>query len=66
MLQSRSLRRWQGVANVGNSGYGGSHEVHPYAPFTWKDIERVTEAAKLIVSADRAKFDEQYGGTFEG
>ena len=47
-------------ANVGNSGHGGSHEVHPYPPFTWKDIERVTEDMKddkFLVNFDFEHFD---------
>lgn len=33
-------------AHVGNDGHGGCHRIHPYAPFTHKDIEAVTEDMK--------------------
>lgn len=47
-------------ANVGNPGHGGPHETHPYPPFTWKDIERVTEDMKddkFLVNFDFEPFD---------
>jgi hypothetical protein len=33
-------------AHVGNTGHGGSHSVHPIPPFTWKDVQAVTEDMK--------------------
>ncbi|NTF18093.1 hypothetical protein G6L37_06720 [Agrobacterium rubi] len=47
-------------AHVSNRGNGGCHEVHPYAPFTWDDITRVTEEMKddkFLVHIDFEEFD---------
>lgn len=50
----------QKFANVGNDGHGGCHRVHPYSPFTWQDIEKVTEEMKedkFLVNYDFEPFD---------
>lgn len=47
-------------AHVSNRGHGGCHEVHPYPPFTWDDVKRVTEEVKddkFLVDSDFEEFD---------
>jgi hypothetical protein len=47
-------------AHVANRGHGGCHETHPYPPFTYKDIQSVTEDMKkdkFLVDSDFEEFD---------
>lgn len=50
----------QKFASVSNRGHGGSHDVHPYKPFTYADIREVTEQMKadsFLVDSDFEPFD---------